>query len=61
MRKLSGGDYNNATADHIGITVGTKGQSGNAGIAIGTGADSKKSYCWCFDRVVTQVLLIMIL
>ena len=34
-------DYNNATADHIGITVGTKGQSGNAGIAIGTGADSK--------------------
>ena len=27
-------DYNNATADHIGITVGTKGQSGNAGIAI---------------------------
>ena len=33
-------DYQNATADHIGITVGTKGQSGNAGIAIGTGADS---------------------
>ena len=34
-------DYKVATADHIGITVGTKGQSGNAGIAIGTGADSK--------------------
>ena len=34
-------DYNNATAEHIGITVGTKGQSGNAGIAIGTGADSR--------------------
>ena len=33
--------YNNATADHIGITVGTQGLSGNAGIAIGTGADSQ--------------------
>ena len=39
--EIIAGQYNNATADHIGITVGTKGQSGNAGIAIGTGADSK--------------------
>ena len=47
-------DYNNATADHIGITVGTKGQSGNAGIAIGTGADSKNRIAGALTGVNTS-------
>ena len=47
-------DYNNATADHIGITVGTKGQSGNAGIAIGTGADSKNRIAGSLTGVNTS-------
>ena len=47
-------DYNNATADHIGITVGTKGQSGNAGIAIGTGADSKNRITGALTGVNTS-------
>ena len=47
-------DYNNATADHIGITVGTKGQSGNAGIAIGTGADSKNRIAGALNGVNTS-------
>ncbi len=47
-------DYNNATADHIGITVGTKGQSGNAGIAIGTGADSKNRIAGSLNGVNTS-------
>ena len=47
-------DYNNATADHIGITVGTKGQSGNAGIAIGTGADSKNRIDGALNGVNTS-------
>ena len=47
-------DYNNATADHIGITVGTKGQSGNAGIAIGTGADSKNRIVGSLNGVNTS-------
>ena len=47
-------DYNNATADHIGITVGTKGQSGNAGIAIGTGADSKNRISGALNGVNTS-------
>ena len=47
-------DYNNATADHIGITVGTKGQSGNAGIAIGTGADSKNRIAGVLNGVNTS-------
>ena len=47
-------DYNNATADHIGITVGTKGQSGNAGIAIGTGADSKNRITGALNGVNTS-------
>ena len=47
-------DYNNATADHIGITVGTKGQSGNAGIAIGTGADSKNRIVGALTGVNTS-------
>ena len=47
-------DYNNATADHIGITVGTKGQSGNAGIAIGTGADSKNRIAGVLTGVNTS-------
>ena len=46
--------YNNATADHIGITVGTKGQSGNAGIAIGTGADSKNRIAGSLTGVNTS-------
>ena len=49
-------DYNNATADHIGITVGTKGQSGNAGIAIGTGADSKNRIAGALNGVNTSGL-----
>ena len=49
-------DYNNATADHIGITVGTKGQSGNAGIAIGTGADSKNRIAGTLNGVNTSGL-----
>ena len=47
-------DYNNATADHIGITVGTKGQSGNAGIAIGTGADSKNRIAGALTGINTS-------
>ena len=47
-------DYNNATADHIGITVGTKGQSGNAAIAIGTGADSKNRISGALNGVNTS-------
>ena len=47
-------DYQNATADHIGITVGTKGQSGNAGIAIGTGADSKNRIAGSLTGVNTS-------
>ena len=47
-------DYQNATADHIGITVGTKGQSGNAGIAIGTGADSKNRIAGALTGVNTS-------
>ncbi|MDU1986355.1 MAG: ESPR-type extended signal peptide-containing protein [Veillonella dispar] len=47
-------DYQNATADHIGITVGTKGQSGNAGIAIGTGADSKNRIADALNGVNTS-------
>ena len=47
-------DCNNATADHIGITVGTKGQSGNAGIAIGTGADSKNRIAGSLTGVNTS-------
>ena len=52
--EIKGGDYNNATADHIGITVGTKGQSGNAGIAIGTGADSKNRIAGSLTGVNTS-------
>ena len=48
------GDYINASADHIGITVGTKGQSGNAGIAIGTGADSKNRIAGALTGVNTS-------
>ncbi len=48
------GDYINSTADHIGITVGTKGQSGNAGIAIGTGADSKNRIAGALTGVNTS-------
>ena len=47
-------DYNNATAEHIGITVGTKGQSGNAGIAIGTGADSRNRIAGALTGVNTS-------
>ena len=47
-------EYQNATADHIGITVGTKGQSGNAGIAIGTGADSKNRIAGALTGVNTS-------
>ena len=47
-------DYQNATADHIGITVGTKGQSGNAGIAIGTGADSKNRIAGALNGINTS-------
>ena len=52
--EIKWGDYNNATADHIGITVGTKGQSGNAGIAIGTGADSKNRIAGALNGVNTS-------
>ena len=47
-------EYTNATADHIGITVGTKGQSGNAGIAIGTGADSRTRIAGSLNGVNTS-------
>ena len=33
--------YTSATAGESGITLGMKGQSGNVGIAIGTGANAK--------------------
>ena len=39
--ELRAGQYENSSAGNIGVTVGMKGLSGNAGIAIGTGADSK--------------------
>ena len=39
--EIRAGQYENSSAGNIGITVGIKGLSGNAGIAIGTGADSK--------------------
>ena len=48
------GDYINASAEHIGITVGTKGQSGNAGIAIGTGADSRNRIAGALTGVNTS-------
>ena len=39
--EIRAGQYENSSAGNIGVTVGMKGLSGNAGIAIGTGADSK--------------------
>ena len=39
--EIRAGQYENSSAGNIGVTVGIKGLSGNAGIAIGTGADSK--------------------
>ena len=41
--EIRAGQYENSSAGNIGVTVGIKGLSGNAGIAIGTGADSKNS------------------
>ena len=52
--EIKSGDYINATADHIGITVGNKGESGNAGIAIGTGADSKNRIAGSLTGVNTS-------